>query len=1776
MKGLKHHLNRLPAWLLTAVTVIIILWLTLMPDPLPPDIHPELFPGADKVVHGLMFGFLTFTALVDWMRGHGFRRVRWFVCLLSALAATLFGIGIEYAQRGMGLGRGFEVPDMLADGIGAFLVAIVWIIAESVRSGRAAGPSQKSGSSSAMEPSQSPETDTRAPKRHLIKPRWLRIPLKILMWIVIAVLFIPVLLYIPPVQDAAVHVAENTVYKSTGMEVHIGKFRLYFPLRVHLHDVYVLTSPGDTMVRAGEAIADVKLLPLIGLDVKVNQLDLKNGYYRMVSTDSSMVLGINAAHLTVDNKSSVNIAKSQIMLNKVKLTGGRVSLFMNVWKSKPAPPDTAPSTPFYIQANHIDMEDFQFGMSMLPTIDTLDMAVQHVSLSNGIVDLGKNAISWRRAAIADGEIKYISPTAEYVRTHPAPLSQPSSGPPMIIRGDSISVSGVSALYATDGVKLQPGFDPSYISVSDVVIGMRNFYNKASTVRLPLTQLQACERSGLQIVQGSGTVAIDSVGLSLDKVSLRTVFSQLYADADVPFAVMALDRHAPLSAKANGSVGLPDIEAFMPALKEFTSKIPARKPLDFSLQAAGTLSSINIPELQASMPGIFSLEASGRATNPMDYKRMVANLDFEGTLMDPKVAKQFLADVDMDVPAFHIRGTADANGTAYGADFKLTSTAGDVAADGRVALTPETYNVNAAITELNVGKFLPGLGIGQVSGTVLATGRGFNPLSGTALTDARVRISEIEYRNRRYDDIRLDALLHDDGNLNIMLSSSNPGLNLDMHGSGTIHPDDYTVDLQADIRDLDLRQLGFTDSICQGHGLISLAGNAQPGRWLYDVDLSLSDFDWNMNDTYIHLPAGIRAKVKADELSTYADIDSDRAYLHFESPNGMKTLVDRFSEVTDTLMAQVKRRNLSVEDLRASMPEFELKAGASGSGVLGQFLTPAGMQVDTVYARLVSDSIFYGGVSALGMSTGGIQLDTVWLNLKERGQLLDYRLHVGNRPGTFDEFARLNINGYVGNNRVSAFLQQHNIKNEQGYRLGLTAAVADSTISVHFTPLKATIAYLPWTLNSDNYIDYNFSNMKVDANLKAQSRESSIMARTEELDNGDEQLRLRIENLHIEDFLSMWMFAPPVMGTVGTDMTVLYKDQMFHAAGDMQVSELRYAKARVGDFDMNINGSYAINTGRVNADAGLKIDGRPVIHAYARMGTAGTMTADSIGVRLTRFPLKIANPFLGNMMVLSGYVNGDMRMDSAFNKPVFNGGIAMDSAQVRIPFANAVLKMDTSRITVSDNMLRFNKFDILAANKNPLTIDGVVDARKFNDIRFNVTANAEDMQLINSNSRSKGDLYGKIFVNLGATVRGPMRAMLVKANLNVLGKTDATYRLNLPESGMTTQTDEGVVKFVNLTDTAQVAAVDTVAPSMMNMQIDANVVISPGTHLQVLLSSNGTDKVQVEPSANLNYHQSFMGDMTMNGTLTLGNGFARYSVPVIGEKMFEFDPNSTITWNGAVMNPVLNVTATDLMKANVTQNGNSRLVNFLVTLRATNTLDRMNVAFDLSTNDDISIQNELQSMSADQRQTQAMNLLLYGQYTGQGGTKGNANIGGNMMYSFLESQLNSWAAKAIKGVDLSFGIDQYDKAQNGSKTTTTSYSYQVSKSLFNNRFKILVGGNYSTDQDPEENLAQNLVSDISFEYIIRQTETQNMSVQLFRHQGFESILEGEITEMGAAFQLKRKLGSLKSLFRKRRRKKVPATVGTVVVDSTAEKHGIRTQNAFRTAGDSIPSQGNITQ
>lgn len=1613
------------------------------------------------------------------------------------------------------------------------------------------------------------------PKKRRKVSRWISVPLKTLMWIVIVVLLIPVALYIPPVQKWAKDIACSYVKDSTGMDISIDRLLLRFPLDLSLDGVSVVEATGDTMVRARQVIADVRLLPLLHLDVDVQALSLRDGYYRMVSADSSMIMKIRAARLDVTKGSRVEIAKSNILLDKATIADGDVQLYMNVWKQKPTPQDTT-STPFYISLRQLDVKNIRFGMSMLPTIDTLSLDVCDLKLHDGVIDLRKNRINASLLAISGGGARYIAPTPQYVAAHPVPAPDTTATPsaPFTITADSVAVADFAAIYAMKGARPLPGFDPSYIEVKDVNIGLKNFYNRQSSLRLPITHITANERSGLRITSGVGLVALTEAGIRLDGLAIRTPYSDVSATADIPFALMELKPEAPVKASLSARLGLRDVAAFMPDVAPYTAPFPS-SAISAVVEADGRLDDVAIRRLDLSMPAVFSFRAAGTARNALDFKRLQAEVEFDGELWNPSPIEKLVGPLPFSVPALTLEGRAGAHGQNYDAEFSLLTAQGDVVGNGRVGLNSEAYNVDVDVRNLNVAHFAADAGIGTVSASLKADGAGFNPTKSGAHTDFDLFISNIVYNKKALRDIKLQGhLAQNDFDINI--DSPNPDVNLNGHITGSLSPDEYCAAGNLRIFDLDLKALGLSEETNDGSADVEFDITARPQSWLYDATLDFSRILWHLPTDDISLPDGLQAQFVAEADNVTATLEADGLDIGFRSPRGLEYVVDAFTRTADAATRQIAAKNLDVKEMQALMPEFTLDGEVSGRGVLSEFLRSSGMTLDTVSFRLANDSLIRGNVEARKLLTGSVQLDTISLGLLERNSLLDYKLHIGNRPeGPWGEFAQVNLNGYMGSNRLSAFLTQRNASGLTGYRFGMTAAVADSTVSVHFTPLKATIAYMPWVFNDDNAIDYRFTDMHVTANLKASSNESGILLMTEPLADGGEDLHLNIRNIHVEDFLRMSMLAPPLTAAVDGDVRVSYDGTTLKGQGDIGVRNLVYNKMMVGDFDLALNAGLNFK-GETQARAALKIDGKPAMSLSTVLEQqSGALEPKTVDLELTEFPLKVANAFLGpDVARLSGTLNGKMNMTGTLVRPILNGRIECDSVDVYIPMIGSALKFDSSPIAVADNLLTFNRFSIYGANENPLVIDGNVDARDFKAMKFNLTASAGNFQLINNTRKAGSDLYGKMFLNLNADVKGPMSHFDITGNVNLLGTSNFTYQVPLTTAAqLSNTTTQDVVRFVNFSDTTQTAKADSV-PHLMAMRVRAGVTVSPGTVVNVVIpnSASGGGKVQLSPSGTLNYFQNFMGDMTLNGQLTLGNGYAKYSVPVVGEKNFVFNPQSYVLFTGNIMNPTLSISATDNMRASVVNSGgNSSMVNFLVKLNISNTLENPKVVFDLSTDDDLSLQNELQSMTPDQRSTQAMNLLITGRYQGAGMKTLQGNVGENMLYSLVESSLNSLASKYVKGVDLSFGIDQYDTSRDGQQGSTTSYSYQLSKSLFSNRFKIVVGGNYSTDASADENLAQNLISDISFEYTLKQTNSLTMLVRLFRHVGFENVLEGEVTETGVGFTMRRRISDLRKLFRVRwGKRKTPVSRDTLPA-SPAPAPRSEGEEAFREIRDSVKSK-----
>lgn len=769
--------------------------------------------------------------------------------------------------------------------------------------------------------------------------------------------------------------------------------------------------------------------------------------------------------------------------------------------------------------------------------------------------------------------------------------------------------------------------------------------------------------------------------------------------------------------------------------------------------------------------------------------------------------------------------------------------------------------------------------------------------------------------------------------------------------------------------------------------------------------------------------------------------------------------------------------------------------------------------------------------SLGDQQQAILIDTLHLALEQQNSRMCYDLAIGEANAYLKELSQLHINGFIDQDTLQVALLQPNSLEIDGARFDIGARVVreDSTMHISLFPEHAILANERWHINPDNYLTI-YPHQRFAAKLEMERAGKQLMLHSLELESMPQgALSLKLGGIELAALLATTPIAGKIAGELAADVKIGFKQQRPQVVGDVTLGRLRYEQHNIGTLTLDVDYEMATSTAQ-QLDATLELEQQEIMKlagSYSR-----TTAGDSLQLVLSiqELPMHLANPFLpAEMVQIEGAINSRIELQGAADMPRLDGYLTLIEGVVNTPMAKSRFLLGRSdTITITNNLVTLRRFALRGSNKNPLYLDGTVDINNPALPYLDLQLTANDMEVINVKRGNDTDLYGTVDIDVNSTIKGVVDRLQVRGDVSILNGTDVTYVMKDSPLGVKGQS-ESLVTFINFAESQQQPLSNEKAPPIRPTGIDMllNIDIANAVKGGVNLSSDGQNSLFVQGGGNLSYTINRLGDSQFIGKYALSGGTVSYNPPIISEKEFAISEGSYVVWSGDIANPSFHITAVEKVRTNVTEEGSTgRLVNFNIIIVIANTLDNLSITFDLAAPEDLTIQNELTSLTAEQRASQAMNLLIYNTYTGPGTT---AKIASNPLNTFIQKELNSWARNNVKVVDVSFGIDTDDGGLLGGRNSQTNYSYQVSKSFFDDRVKVVVGGGYETNSDSSENLEQNLIDDLSVEYMLDKRE--NMYIELFRHTGYESILEGEITQTGIGFVIRKKLLNLKQLFKK---------------------------------------------
>ena len=1243
------------------------------------------------------------------------------------------------------------------------------------------------------------------------------------------------------------------------------------------------------------------------------------------------------------------------------------------------------------------------------------------------------------------------------------------------------------------------FDSNHLLFEDVCLKIDSLSYVGDDFSMNLRQLATKEQSGLTITETQGRVEMDSLALTIPQLHMRTEDSDLSLAYRMDMNAFDDENPGKFSLVSEGQIGKGDVLYFTrmggadtkDVCTMLNKELPVR-PLEVQLQADGNLQTLDVSQLHLKVPG--KVVVDGSAT---------------------------LWDVANDLSLQTKLKAKD----AYGAAVDL---------DGGYVMASDAYRADMTFSNLVVNNYVAMDERTVLSGKVKANGRGFDFLSPSTTFDATANLTNAYMGKLNLSNVNADATLKG-SQLQLALTADNDQVQTDLTFDGTLKRNLIEGVLDLNLPYADVQSMGFSEDVLttSATGTMQLSYNMDK---LFQVDSHVDVLKLKMGNDSINTDA-FYLFAEALKDTTSATVRTGDLDFAFFTPNNLFNLMPKVEKLQKEVVKQFKAREVNLDMLKSYLPEMTLHITAKNNNPLSDVLKMYGIRFNEFAADIQASpfSGLRGDGHVYAFRKDSVRVDTAFFELAQDSTKFDYHVGMQCSDQPLLPAFRANLDGYLKANEVDAHLTYFDKKDQKGIDLGVRGLANDSCVNFSLYPQTPIIAHREFSINSDNYITTRPNRpIMADVRLTCLSDSSYLAVYADESDIGKQIANVIVNDLNIGEWLKVVPLPglPKMDGMLNVDATYIDQGDNYMVEGVMNADRFAYEGMNMGNVSSRFTYMPQGDTRHV-IDATVGYNDRDVLQLDGTYNAEGEGALDA-DLAFLDVPMDMLSPFMPDQLLgFKGEMAGGMKITGPMSALLFNGALLpKDVHLLSVPY-NIDLRLANDSIVFNNSRVDFDSFKFYGADaNNPLTLNGYLDFSNFDELFMSLSLNGRNFKLIEAkptrNSLLHGDMYGDFF----ARVIGSTKDLTVRGLVRVLPTTNITYIMS--ETALY-QTDrlEDIVTFVDFN--APPPPKESI-PKKTYMGIDMNLVLSieDGARLRGEFSADKQSYVNVQGGGNITMSYTPEGVFNMQGRYTINEGEMKYTLPVIPLKTFSIHPGSYIEFAGKPGNPLLNITATERMKAAVSsESGATRTVSFDVGLKISNTLQDMGLEFIIDAPEDQSVQNELAASSAEDRNKLAVGMLATGMYLSNSNGKGLA--AGNALSGFLEDEINKIAGNALSTmVNVSVGVGQTVR-EDGSRRT--DYSFQFSRKFFSDRLNVIIGGKVSSDNSTTRRESGAYIDNVSLEWRLDNGGTQY--IRLFHEKDYSSLIEGELDRNGVGVVLRKKVDKLSDLVIWKRRKKEDA-------------------------------------
>lgn len=581
--------------------------------------------------------------------------------------------------------------------------------------------------------------------------------------------------------------------------------------------------------------------------------------------------------------------------------------------------------------------------------------------------------------------------------------------------------------------------------------------------------------------------------------------------------------------------------------------------------------------------------------------------------------------------------------------------------------------------------------------------------------------------------------------------------------------------------------------------------------------------------------------------------------------------------------------------------------------------------------------------------------------------------------------------------------------------------------------------------------------------------------------------------------------------------------------DLRIKDITLYKDTLGT--VNIETSWNQERGGMKLESNLVHKGQNVMDLEGIIDPAKE-TLD-LHMDIERFSIAWLKPFMEGLLTdISGDVSSHFTIKGKFDEPITEGFFGFNNAKMVIDYTNVAYYISDT-INITPDRIGFRNLELKDSQGNKGIINAQMTHRNFKDVKYSLDMRAQNLMVLNTQSRTDSLFYGRLFASGTVDIKGSDAGI----DLNMQLRNGKKSNINVTIPQIASATDYKSVVYINVPpeklpkeDNKKKKRLEETPPIPIKLRMKLDV--NPDIELAVVLDPQTGDRMNIKGNGTINFNYDLVTDhMTVYGDYKATDGGVQLNLQHISKLEFKIKEGSKLQFIGDPLNTKFDITAYRRVRANLTtldqsfdQDTSSPRVQVDCLLGISGDINKMDLKYDIALHNATDDQErKVRSLvNTDEiRIRQFAYLIATGSFHSSTGSSG-ANFTDNMWQGLASSALSM-------GLNTAFGSILGDKWELGAEVTDQDKSVSASTSLFNDKLKLHANVGYRQDNIGAAD--DSFIGDFDVEYLLNSIWT----LKAYSHTN-DQYYKTAPTTQGLGIVYTRDGQTLKDLFRAFRRRR----------------------------------------